>query len=86
MKDGDDMSDRERALAEHVAQAVMARILQAVQSDEVAERVISTWGGNIDRVIGRALRRLGLYLVIALIGIGSMKLGLLDKLAAFLKS
>jgi len=78
--------DRDRALAEQVAQQVMNRILDAIQNDEVAERVISTWGGNMDRIIGRALRRLGFYVLIGLIAIGSLKLGLLDKLATFLKS
>jgi hypothetical protein len=78
--------DRDQALAERVAQQVMNRLLDAVQSDEVAERVISTWGGNMDRIIGRALRRLGFYVLIGLIAIGSLKLGLLDKLATFLKS
>jgi len=77
--------DRDRALAEAVAQAVMARILDAIQSDEVAERVISTWGGNMDRIIGRALRRLGFYVLIGLVALGGAKLGLLDKIASLLK-
>ena len=77
--------DRDRALAEAVAQAVMARILDAIQSDEVAERVISTWGGNMDRIIGRALRRLGFYVLIGLVALGGAKLGLLDKLSQLLK-
>jgi hypothetical protein len=78
--------DRDRALAEQVAQQVMMRILDAVQSDEVAERVISTWGGNMDRIIGRALRRLGFYVLIGLVALGAAKLGLLEKLAQLLKS
>ena len=53
--------------------------------DAMAERVISTWGGNMDRIIGRALRRLGFYVLIGLIAIGGMKLGMLDKLAQLLK-
>jgi len=77
--------DRDRALAEQVAQQVMARILDAIQSDEVAERVISTWGGNMDRIIGRALRRLGFYVLIGLVALGGAKLGLLDKLSQLLK-
>ncbi len=72
--------DRDRALAEAVAQAVMARILDAIQSDEVAERVISTWGGNMDRIIGRALRRLGFYVLIGLIALAGVKLDLLGKI------
>lgn len=77
--------DRDEALAERVAQKMMQRLLEAVQSDDVAERVISTWGGNMDRIIGRALRRLGFYVLIGLIAIGGMKLGMLDKLAQLLK-
>ena len=77
--------DRDRALAEQVAQQVMTRILDAIQSDEVAERVISTWGGNMDRIIGRALRRLGFYVLIGLVALGGAKLGLLDKIASLLK-
>jgi hypothetical protein len=76
---------RDRQFAELVAQAVMARFLHAVQSDEVASKVMETWGGNLDRVIGRALRRLGFYLLIGLVALGSAKLGLLDKIAGFLK-
>lgn len=77
--------DRDRALAEQVAQQVMMRILDAIQSDEVAERVISTWGGNMDRIIGRALRRLGFYVLIGLIALGAVKLDLLSKLGTLLK-
>lgn len=78
-------NDRDEALAERVAQKMMARLLDAVQSDDVAERVISTWGGNMDRIIGRALRRLGFYVLIGLIALGAAKLGLLDKVATLLK-
>ena len=77
--------DRDRALAEQVAQQVMTRILDAIQSDEVAERVISTWSGNMDRIIGRALRRLGFYVLIGLVALGGAKLELLDKIASLLK-
>lgn len=86
MQKGDDeMSERDRQFAEAVAQAVMARFLHAIQSDEVAERVMGTWGGNLDRIIGRALRRLGFYLLIGLVALGSVKLGLTDKIITFLK-
>lgn len=78
------MSDKDRQIAEFVAQAVMDRILQAIQSEEVADKVLDVWGDKIDRTIGRGLRRLGFYVLIAFIGIASMKLGLLDKIANFL--
>ncbi len=79
------MSDRDRQFAEAVAQAVMARILDAVKSEEVASHVIGNWGGQLDRIIGRALRRLGFYVLIGLIALGSAKLGLFDKLGDLFK-
>jgi len=79
------MTQRDRDVAELIAQTVMARILAAVQDQKVADAVIETWGGRIDRVIGRALRRLGFYVLIALIGIGAAKFSLLDMLGDFIK-
>jgi hypothetical protein len=79
------MSDRDRLFAEAIAQAVMARILDAAKSEEVATHVIGNWGGQLDRIIGRALRRLGFYVLIGLIALGSAKLGLWDKVAELLK-
>jgi len=78
------MSDKDRQVAEFVAQAVMSRILHAIQSEEVADKVLDVWGSKIDRTIGRGLRRLGVYVLIALIGIASVKLGLLEKIGSFL--
>jgi len=79
------MSDRDRQFAEAIAQVVMARILDAVKSEDVASHVIDNWGGQLDRIIGRALRRLGFYVVIGLIALGSAKLGLFDKLSELFK-
>lgn len=79
------MSDRDRQFAETIAQAVMARILDAVKSEEVASHVIGNWGGQLDRIIGRALRRLGFYVLIGLIALGSAKLGLFDRIGELFK-
>lgn len=78
------MSEKDRQVAEYVAQAVMARVLAAIQSDEVADKVISVWGAKIDQTIGRGLRRLGFYVLMMLLGIASLKLGILEKLGNFL--
>lgn len=74
------MSDADRARAEYVAQHVVARVLDLVQDPEVAENVIGVWGGQIDRTIGRGLRRALFYLFLALMGIAAMKFGLVEKL------
>lgn len=83
--DEEGMTQRDREVAELIAQTVMARILNAVQDEKVADAVLDTWGGRIDRVIGRALRRLGFSVLIALIVIGAAKFSLLDMLADFIK-
>jgi lactate dehydrogenase-like 2-hydroxyacid dehydrogenase len=72
------MSEADRRIAEHIAQTVIARAIDALKDKELAAKVMDVWGGEIDRTIGRGLRRLGFYVVIALIGIASAKLGLLD--------
>lgn len=80
-----EMVERDRQFAELIAQAVIARLLDAVKSEDVASHMIGTWGGQLDRIIGRALRRLGFYVLIGLIALGSAKLGLFDKLGNLLK-
>lgn len=82
---GAQMSDRDRQFAEAIAQAVTARLIAAVKSEEVASHVLGNWGGQLDRIIGRALRRLGFYVLIGLIALGTAKLGLWDKILSLLK-
>lgn len=81
----DQTTPQERRIAELVAQTVVARLLTALQSEDVAAGVLDTWGSQIDRMVGRGLRRLGFYVVVALIGIASVKLGLGAKLVDLLK-
>jgi len=76
------MSEAERKSAEYVAQHVVANILDAVQDKETASRIMDVWGGEIDRTIGRGMRRAMWYLFIALVGIAAMKFGLLEKVLA----
>lgn len=79
------MSEQDRRIAEHIAQTVVARLMDAVQSEETADRVLSVWGGKLDRTIGRGLRRLGFYVLVIVIGIASIKIGLWEKVAGFFK-
>lgn len=82
---GDEMSEVERRMADHVASAVVARLLDVMQDKDTAARIMDVWGGEVDRTIGRGLRRALWYLLLALAGIASAKLGLWDKLIGFLK-
>lgn len=89
MPDADDedykMTQQDKRMAELVAQTVVARILSAVEDKATAARVMDVWGGEVDRTIGRGLRRAAWYFFVALILLGSVKLGLVDKFLALLK-
>ena len=41
---------------------------------------MDVWGGRIDQQLGRGLRRFGLYVLLTVLGLGAMKLGLLERL------
>lgn len=84
-KGGDEMSDVERRMAEHVAHTVVARMLEALQDKETASRVMDVWGGELDRTIGRGLRRAMSYILLALVALASVKLGIVEKLLSLFK-
>ena len=89
MPDADDedyqMTQQDRRMARLVASEVVARVLAAAQDKETAQRVMDVWGGEVDRTIGRGLRRAAWYFFVALILLGSVKLGLVDKFLTLLK-
>ncbi len=89
MPDADDedyqMTQQDRRMARLVASEVVARVLAAAQDKETAQRVMDVWGGEVDRTIGRGLRRAAWYFFVALILLGSVKLGLVDKFFTLLK-
>lgn len=78
------MSEADRRLAEHVAQTVVARVLDVVQDKATAAKIMDVWGGEIDKTLGRGLRRLLFYVVILVGGVAAAKLGVMDKLGGFL--
>lgn len=79
------MSATERRLSEAVAQTVVARILDAARDKETAAGVIEVWSDELDRVIGRAVRRALLWVGSALAVAAAVKLGALEKLTGWLK-
>lgn len=84
-KKDDDMTEAERRVAEHVAQTVVARLLDAVQDEETVDRIVDKWSGAVDKTIGRGLRRFAWYVFLGLLGLASVKLGMIEKLTALLK-
>ena len=89
MPDADDedykMTQQDRRMAQLVASEVVARVLAAAQDKETAQRIMEVWGGEVDRTIGRGLRRAMWYFFVALALLGSVKLGLAEKFLGFLK-
>lgn len=61
-----------------MARHTVARILDAAQDQEVAGRIIETWSGHVQRVVGKAVLRLALYIFLMAVAIASWKFGLLD--------
>ena len=67
-------------LATYTAHKVVDAMLNAATDEENVERIMNVWGGAIDKQIGRGLRRLLLYIGIALLLIAGAKFSLLEKL------
>lgn len=73
------MTDADRRLADSVAKHVIARLLVMLQDKDTASKIMDVWGGEIDRTIGRGLRRALWYLLLVLAAIASLKIGLLER-------
>lgn len=89
MDDRGDMSEADRRMANHIAQMAaaetVARVMDLAKDKKFAADVMETWGGEVDRTIGRGLRRLGFYALMLILAAASAKLGLIDKLLGVLK-
>jgi len=58
-----------RAIAEHLSTQLMTQL----GDERTAQRLVNVWGGYVDRQLGRGLRRLAMYAVMALLGLGALK-------------
>lgn len=81
------MSDRDRQMAnqigERAGQVVVARLLEAVQDREIAGRVIDTYAGEAQRIVGRAVFRFTFWVVGVVLLIAAWKTGALGWLSDF---
>ncbi len=83
MPSDDDMNritPEQDRIATYTAHKVVDAMLNAATDEENVERIMAVWGGAIDKRIGRGLRRLLLYVGIALLLIAGAKFSLLEKL------
>lgn len=83
MPSDDDMNritPEQDRIATYTAHKVVDALLTAATDEENVDRIMSVWGDAIDKQIGRGLRRLLLYVGIALLLIAGAKFSLLEKL------
>lgn len=83
MPSDDDMNritPEQDRIATYTAHKVVDAMLTAATDEENVDRIMSVWGDAIDKQIGRGLRRLLLYVGIALLLIAGAKFSLLEKL------
>jgi hypothetical protein len=83
MPSDDDMNritPEQDRIATYTAHKVVDAMLNAATEPENVDKIMSVWGDAIDKQIGRGLRRLLLYVGIALLLIAGAKFSLLEKL------
>lgn len=74
------MSQHDRDLAELCAQHTVSRLLEAIQNEEVIDRVTEKWAGQLQRTVGRTVIRMVFYIAGVALLIGSIKAGMIDRI------
>lgn len=74
------MSERDQAMAREIGRVVVERLVEQAQDPETVGMVLDTWGGHVQKMVGRAVLRVVWWVLLTLLVIGSIKFGLLDKL------
>lgn len=77
---GHRMSEKDRAIAEMIAQHTTARLLDALQDEDTAERIVNKWAGRAQQIVGRVVIRTVFYIVGVALLIASIKAGAVDRL------
>lgn len=77
---GPTMSEKDRAIAELIAQHTTARMISALQDEETAERIFNKWAGRAQQVVGRVVIRTVFYIIGVAVLIASIKAGAIDRL------
>lgn len=74
------LTDEQQALVNATAIATVDRLILKAQDPDVAERVMDTWSGQVQKVVGKAVLRFLWVVFFACLGVAGVKLGLFDKL------
>lgn len=68
------------AMAEAISSVLLEKFLEALQSKDVADKVIGNWTQSFDTFIGRSMRRLGTFVFFGMLIAAAIKFGVLEKL------
>lgn len=71
--------------AEAIATHMADKLIERMSDRHTVELITEVWGGHVDRSLGRALRRIGGWVLLMLLALGAAKFDLLDKLAGSIK-
>lgn len=70
----------QQATCSFSAEDVATAIINKLKNPEEVQEIMDVWGNKVDALLGRGLRRFGMYVVLAVLSIGAAKLGLLEEL------
>ncbi len=84
--EGFQMSEKDMAMAREIGRVVADHLIEQAQDPEKVGLVLDTWSGHVQKMVGRAVLRVLWMLLLTALLIGSVKLGLLDKLHSALGS
>jgi hypothetical protein len=74
------LSPEQLLMADAVAKAVTKSLLDILQSEQLAEKVIGGWTQSLDKFIGRSMRRLGTFVFLGFIVAAAVKFGIIEKI------
>lgn len=84
------MSERDRALvkeiAEQVSQTTVARFFDAMEDENRIQQIADKWSGYAQKVVGRAVIRTVVMIVVGAAAITALKAGLIEWLMSLAQS
>lgn len=74
-----------RNLTDADVDAMADALVQRLADRRTVEALTDAWGQQVDRALGRGLRRIGAWVLMLLLGVAALKFDLLAKLVAGIK-
>lgn len=74
------LTDKEEAFAARVAEVATAKLIEQVTDPDFAEKAIDTYSSFIQKAVGKAVIKTGLWILLALVAWAGWKLGIFQKM------